>query len=75
VDPATGVVGDELITWGPIIAMGAADGPNAEMIGPFGNAFLVDRAMVWETLAEILFTSNLFTVIKTAKVSQNGRMA
>jgi hypothetical protein len=76
VDPTTGVVGsanislnDELITWGPIIVMGTAVGPNAEMIGPVADAFLIDRAMVWEKLAEILLTKNLFTVIRTAKAS------
>jgi hypothetical protein len=76
VDPVAAVVGsayisleDELIVRGPIIAMGAAVGPNAEVIGPFAEAFLIDRAMVWEKLAEILLTSNLFTVIKTAKAS------
>jgi hypothetical protein len=40
------------------------------MIGPFANAFLIDRATVWEKLAEILLTRDLFTVIKTAKTSQ-----
>jgi hypothetical protein len=82
VDPAPGVFGstylsldNKLIAQGPIIAMDAPVGSNAEMIGPFANVFLVDRAMAWEKLAEILLTSNLFTVIKTAKVRQNGRMA
>jgi hypothetical protein len=80
-NPAAGVVGsayftqdDKLIVRGPIHEMGAAVGPNAEMVGPFANAFLVDRAAVWEKVAEILLTSNSFAVIKSAKGSQNGRL-
>ena len=82
VDPATGVVGsayishdDEMIARGPILEMGAAVGPNAEMVGPFSDAFLVDRTTVWEKLAEILLASDSFTVIKTAKVRRDGRLA
>jgi hypothetical protein len=82
VDPATGVVGsayishdDEMIARGPILEIGAAVGPNAEMVGPFSYAFLVDRTTVWEKLSEILLASDSFTVIKTAKASRNGRLA
>jgi hypothetical protein len=82
VDPTTGVLGsvyisldDEMIALGPILEMGPAVGPNAEMVGPFSDAFLVDRATVWEKLFEILLTSNSITVIKTAKASRNGRLA
>ena len=52
-NPPAGVVGsayftqdDELIARGPILEMGAAVGPNAEMVGPFTIAFLVDRVAV-----------------------------
>jgi hypothetical protein len=48
---------------------------NAEMVGPFSCAFLVDRATVWEKLSEILITSNSFTDIKTAKASRDGKLA
>ena len=66
---------DEMIARGPILEMGAAVGPNAEMVGPFSYAFLVDRTTVWEKLSEILLASDSFTVIKTAKASRNGRLA
>ncbi len=78
----TGVVGrayisldDKMIVRGPILKMGAAVGPNTEMVGPFSDAFFVDRATVCEKLSEILLTSDSFTVIKTAKASCNGRLA
>ena len=35
-------------------------------------SFIVDRAAVWEKLAEILFTNDAFTVIKGAKKTRNG---
>ena len=50
-----------MIAQDPIIAMGAAVCPNAEIVGPFANEFLVDRATVWEKLNEILLTSNSFS--------------
>jgi hypothetical protein len=82
VDPQTGVVGsnhfshdDELIVRGPILLAGAAVGPDAETLGPFASSFLVDRAEVWEKLAEILLPHDAFTVIKAAKKTQNGRLA
>ena len=82
VDPTTGVVGsayisldDELIVWAPILAMGAAVGLNAQMVGPFADALLIDKVTVWEKLAEILLASNALTVIKAEKTSQNRRLA
>ncbi len=81
-DPTTGVVrsayislDDKMIARGSILEMGAAVGPNTEMVGPFSDAFLVDRATVWEKLSEILLTSDSFTDIKTAKASRNGELA
>jgi hypothetical protein len=74
VNPVTGIGGsvyltlnDKLLVRGPFIAIGAAVCPYAEMIGPFVDAFLVDRARVWEKPTEILLTSNLFTVIKNCE--------
>jgi hypothetical protein len=46
--------------------------PDAETTGPFAPSFIVDRAAVWEKLAEILLTNDAFTVIKAAKKTQNG---
>ena len=54
---------------------GAAVGPDAETLGPFTPSFIVDRAAVWEKLAEILLTNDAFAVIKGAKKNQNGRRA
>ena len=31
-------------------------GPRAELIGPFADTFLANKAKVWENLAEILLT-------------------
>ena len=82
VDPQTGVVGsthfshdDEMIVRGPILLAGAVVGPDAETLGPFASSFLVDRAEVWEKLAEILLPHDAFTVIKAAKKTRNGRLA
>jgi len=47
----------------------------AETLGPFAPSFIVDRAAVWEKLAEILLTNDAFTVIKRAKKTQNSRLA
>jgi len=60
---------------GPILLAGAVVGPDAETTGPFASSFIVDRAAVWEKLAEILLTNDAFTVIKAAKKTQNGRLA
>ncbi len=54
---------------------GAVVGPDAETTGPFVPSFIVDRAAVWEKLAEILLTNDAFTVIKAAKKTRNGRLA
>jgi hypothetical protein len=35
-----------------------------ETLGPFAPNFIVDRAAVWEKLAEILLTNDAFTVIR-----------
>jgi hypothetical protein len=82
VDPQTGVVGsthfshdDEMIVRGPILLAGAVVGPDAETLGPFASSFLVDRAEVWEKLAEILLLFDAVTVIKAAKKTRNGRLA
>ena len=82
VDPPTGTVGslhishdDEMCARGPILLVGAAVGPDAETTGPFAPSFIVDRAAVWEKLAEILLTNDAFTVIKAAKKTRNGRLA
>jgi hypothetical protein len=82
VDPQTGVVGsthfshdDEMIVRGPILLAGAVVGPDAETLGPFASSFFVDRAEVWEKLAEILLPHDAFTVIKAAKKTRNGRLA
>ena len=82
VDPPTGTVGslhishdDEMCARGPIILAGAVVGPDAETLGPFAPSFVVDRAAVWEKLAEILLTNDAFTVIKAAKKTRNGRLA
>jgi hypothetical protein len=82
VDPQTGVVGsvyfshdDEMIARGPILLAGAAVGPDAETIWPFALSFLVDRAEVWEKLAEILLPHDAFTVIRAAKRTRKGRLA
>ncbi len=63
---------DELIVWGPILLAGVAVGPDAKTRGPFAPSFIVDRAAVWEKLAEILLTNDAFTVIKAAKKTHNG---
>jgi len=60
---------------GPILLAGAAVGPDAETPGSFAPSFIVDRAAVWEKLAEILLTNDAFTVIKGAKKTRNGRLA
>jgi hypothetical protein len=82
VDPPTGAPGslhishdDKMCARGPILLAGAAVGPDTETIGPFAPSFIVDRAAVWEKLAEILLTNDAFTVIKAAKKAQNGRRA
>ena len=82
VDPPTGTVGslhishdDEMCARGPILLAGAVVGPDAETTGPFAPSFIVDRAEVWEKLAEILLTNDAFTVIKAAKKTRNGRLA
>jgi hypothetical protein len=82
VDPQTGVVGsthfshdDEMIVRGPILLAGAVVGPDAGTLGPFASSFFVDRAEVWEKLAEILLPHDAFTVIKAAKKTRNGRLA
>jgi hypothetical protein len=82
VDPPTGAVGslhishdDEMCARGPILLAGAVVGPDAETLGPFAPSFVVDRAAVWEKLAEILLTNDAFTVIKAAKKTRNGRLA
>jgi hypothetical protein len=82
VDPPTGTVGslhishdDEMCTRGHILLAGAVVGPDAETIGPFAPSFIVNRAVVWEKLAEILLTNDAFTVIKAAKKTRNGRLA
>jgi hypothetical protein len=82
VDPLTGTVGslhishdDEMCARGPILLAGAAVGPDGETLGPFSPSFIVDRAAVWEKLAEILLTNDAFTVIKGAKKTQNGHLA
>ncbi len=54
---------------------GAVVGPDTETLGPFAPSFIVDRAAVWEKLAEILLINNAFTVIKAAKKTRNGRLA
>jgi len=54
---------------------GAVVGPDAETLGPFASSFLVNRAEVWEKLAEILLPHDAFTVIKAAKKTRNGRLA
>ena len=64
-----------MIARGPILLAGAAVGPDAKTIGPFASSFLVNRAEVWEKLAEILFPHDAFTVIKATKKTQNGRLA
>jgi hypothetical protein len=66
---------DEMIVRGPILLAGAVVGPDAETLVPFALSFLVDRAEVWEKLAEILLPHDAFTVIKAAKKTQNGRLA
>ena len=66
---------DEMCARGPILLAGAAVGPDAETLGPFAPSFIVDRAAVWEMLAEILLTNDAFTIIKGAKKNQNGRLA
>jgi len=66
---------DEMCARGPILLAGAVVGPDAETTGPFTPSFIVDRAAVWEKLAEILLTDDAFTVIKAAKKTQNGRLA
>jgi len=82
VDPQTGVMGsthfshdDEMIVQGPIFLAAAVVGPDAETLGPFASSFLVDRAEVWEKLAEILLPHDAFTVIKAAKKTRNSRLA
>jgi hypothetical protein len=60
---------------GPILLAGAVVSPDTETIGPFAPSFIVDRAVVWEKLAEILLTNDAFTVIKAAKKTRNGRLA
>jgi hypothetical protein len=74
VDPPTGTVGslhishdDEMCARGPILLAGAVVGPDVETLGPFASSFIVNRAAVWEKLAEILLTNDAFTVIKAAK--------
>jgi len=82
VDPPTGRVGslhishdDKMCARGPILLAGAAVGPDAETLRPFAPSFIVDRAAVWEKLAEILLINDAFTVIKGAKKTRNGRLA
>jgi hypothetical protein len=77
-DPAADVVGsayftqdDELIARGPILEMGAAVGPNAETVGPFTNAFLVDRAAVWKKLARF---SSLATPSQSSSLRTQAKM-
>ena len=81
-NPPTAAVGslhishdDEMCARGPILLAGAVAGPDAETLGPFAPSFIVDRAAVWEKLAEILLTNDAFTVIKAAKKTRNGRLA
>jgi hypothetical protein len=79
VDPPTGTVrslhishDDEMCARGLILLAGAPFGPDAETLGPFAPSFIVNRAAVWEKLAEILLTNDAFTVIKGAKKTRNG---
>ena len=79
VDPQTGVVGivyfshdDEMIARGPILLAGAAVGPGAKTLGPFASSFLINRAEVWDKLAEILLPHDAFMIIKAAKKTQNN---
>jgi hypothetical protein len=81
-DTATGVVGsahnshdDEMIAQGPILLAGAVVGPDTKALVFFTPSFLVNRAMVWEKLSEILLSHDAFTVIKAAKKTRNGRLA
>jgi hypothetical protein len=82
VDPQTGIMGsvyfshdDEMIAWGPILLAGAAVSPDTKTLGPFALSFLVNRAEVWEKLAEILLPHDAFTVIKAMKKTRNGQLA
>jgi hypothetical protein len=63
-----------MIVRGPILLAGAVVGPDAETLGPFASSFLVDRAEVWEKLAEILLPHDAFKVIKAVKKTRNGRL-
>ena len=74
VDPPTGKVGslhiyydDEMCVSGPILLAGAVVSPDSETLGPFAPSFIVNRAAVWEKLAQILLANDAFTVIKAAK--------
>jgi hypothetical protein len=66
---------DEMIAWGPILLAGAAVSPDTKTLGPFALSFLVNRAEVWEKLAEILLPHDAFTVIKAMKKTRNGQLA
>jgi hypothetical protein len=54
---------------------GAVVGPDAKTLGPFASSFLIDRAEVWEKLAEILLPHDAFRVIKAVKKTRNERLA
>ena len=79
VDPQTGVMGsthfshdDEMIVQGPIFLAAAVVGPDIKTLGPFASSFLINRAEVWEKLAEILLPHDAFTVIKAMKKTRNS---
>jgi len=65
---------DEMIVRGPILSAGAVVGPDTKTLGPFASSFLVNRAEVWEKLAEILLPHDAFTVIKAVKKTWNARL-
>ena len=67
---------EEMIARAPIISPGVVGtSDELELVGPFSDSFVTDRAMAWEKISTIFQEHESWTYLKPARKTRNGRMA